>query len=365
MRALLFVTIALSLSASASDDSRLQRKDIVPENAENDLGISNRDLAVFSTSNASDANSLNMISKRTVDQLQRPTKVEIIPLTISKGRFTTDITIDAHHISGLAFLDTGSGTTWVRKTNRRNALNDSPFKSMGFNEFHGGRASGVVTVNKVPAKEMEFRTVRDDVKTASDYAGGLALDRSSTSWLSHIDHDKIYPVISFYSTSQHHAEFHLGAIPPTLVHQMKWYKLKPKVNQWELDDARIKVHGLVEGVISTIMDTGTHYIYGSKTQVEKMYTKLKWHRHSDGSWITHCDDRKQPVTFSWGRTNFPIHDFLVEDESVKVDGVKYCKGVIQPHDSIPENTVRLGTGFFFGKRIVFGKHMGIMVTGDL
>ncbi|KAK2460084.1 hypothetical protein APHAL10511_007918 [Amanita phalloides] len=362
----LFVTITLSISTSAYDDSRPQRKDIVPENAVDGLGISNRDLAVVSTSNASDANSLNMNGKRALGDphlvAPRPTRVENIPLIISGGRFTKDITIDAHHISGLAVLDTGSTTTWIQGTSHKYSPDPSPFHSMGFFELHGGKANGVVTMDEVPAIEMEFRTVQG--KTPDHYTGGLALDRSRISWPNYINHDEIYPVFSFHCRDPYHAEFNLGPVSSTLVNQMEWYEFNPKKRQWTLDGARIKVKGIsVGGIVSTIMDTGVEYIYGSEKRVAQVYRELGGH-YSGGFWMIHCN-REQPVTFSWGRTRFPIHDFLVDGGRFEVPkGAKSCKGVIRPHASIPDNTIVLGTGFFYGKRIAFGKSMGIMLTGS-
>ncbi|KAK2460082.1 hypothetical protein APHAL10511_007916 [Amanita phalloides] len=366
MRALdLFVTIALSLSASAHDDSRLQRKDIVPEDAVNGLGISNRDLAVVSTSNTSDADSLNMNSKRALDDPHPVVSVkeDIIPLTMLNGLFAITITIDADSISRVV-LDTGANTTWVQRTNRRHALNDSPFRSMGLVELRGGRANGVVTVDKVPAKEMGFRTVRD--KIPGGYAGGLALDRSRISWPNYIrHHGKTYPVFSIYSPNQYHAEFHLGPVPSRgSLQKMQWYTLNPNKRQWTLDNAHIKVNGLSLGTISTIMHTGVQYIYGSEKQVREVYQKLGSCRQLDGLWMIRCNRRQTAATFSWDKTNFPIRDFLVGGDKSVLNEMDYCQGVIRPHHSIPDNTFVLGTGFFYGKNIAFGKQntLGIMLT---
>ncbi|KAK2460085.1 hypothetical protein APHAL10511_007919 [Amanita phalloides] len=89
----LLVTTVLSLFTTAYDDAR---RGVAPGTALDGLGISNRDLAVVSTSNTSDANSLNRNSKRALGDprlaVRREDSMETIPLTVSKGRFTGPVT---------------------------------------------------------------------------------------------------------------------------------------------------------------------------------------------------------------------------------------------------------------------------------
>ncbi|KAK2459726.1 hypothetical protein APHAL10511_008260 [Amanita phalloides] len=150
----LFLTIALSLSATAYDASKLRRRDIVPVD---NVGLSNRDLSLLLRANTSDANSLNMNSERALDDhrlARRRTihdkglqaKSGTVELTVDRGLFTgTAIFYSDEHVphpfhskpvSGVVF-DTGSNTTWALSETDITRLATFDFKSMGTLELSG------------------------------------------------------------------------------------------------------------------------------------------------------------------------------------------------------------------------------------
>ncbi|KAK2460086.1 hypothetical protein APHAL10511_007920, partial [Amanita phalloides] len=102
------------------------------------------------------------------------------------------------------------------------------------------------------------------------------------------------------------------------------------------------------------MDTGVRYIYGSASEVAKVYQRLKGARFLDRHWRVPCDEQPQ-VSFSWGKADLPIHDFFAGALRSVVGGTEYCSGMIRPHGRLPANTFVLGTGFFYGKYTAFGK----------
>ncbi|KAK2462678.1 hypothetical protein APHAL10511_005294 [Amanita phalloides] len=343
----LFLTIALSLSTTAYDDSRLQRRLIVPVNG---LGISNRDLSVFPRSNTSDSYSLDNI-KRALDdhRLVRRVSSGIVKLTMNMGRPTGTVSFSGESVA-IVLFDTGSSITWAKLSAIPSSTSITFATMGGLFKLQGYKAKGTVKLRKGLTSQMEFAKVSG--KTPNNYAGGIALDRSRISWSnSLVNH--IPPHFAFYSLGPNHIEFDFGGFDTQHYHNIEWYHVSPHDKKWTIDDAHIKIDGeasQVEG-ISTIINTGVRYIYGSANEVAKVYQKLEG-RHLDGFWTLPCD--KPPVvSFSWGKTDFPIHDYLVDGKSSEVGGRKYCRGAIRPHRRVPDNQFVLGITFVYGKYAAF------------
>ncbi|KAK2462694.1 hypothetical protein APHAL10511_005310 [Amanita phalloides] len=344
----LFLTIALSLSTTASGDSRLQRRDVAP------VDISNREL--YAHPGSADSSEL--------DGVQR-----IVKLVMYNGRYTGTFSFSGQQVSKVV-LDTGAGVTWAKTTGKASSATVD-FKSMGIYELHGHTSKGTVKLKKGVTSNMEFAEVSGNtpgghaghvihfllslasLMITTSHISGIALDPSPSSW-QHFLVNKIPPKFAFYSTNPTKAEFDVGYIDTHHHKNIEWHPVDPHSNTWTLKDTHIKVNERKREGYSITINTGVQYLYGTANDVRQAYMSLKGSKFhaADKFWMVPCDERPM-ISFSWGGLDFPIHKFLVDDHSDIEDGKKYCRGVLRTRRSTPERSITVGTIFIYGKYVAF------------
>ncbi|KAK2462695.1 hypothetical protein APHAL10511_005311 [Amanita phalloides] len=127
----LFLTITLSLSATAHDDLGLQRRVVAPVD---NRGTFNGDLSTLPISNTSYANSLNVNSKRRLEK-DPPNGAGPMFLNVDRGRFTKTVKFNGMDVESVVF-NTGSSVTWARFNDSRSRTSFT-FQALGSLRLRG------------------------------------------------------------------------------------------------------------------------------------------------------------------------------------------------------------------------------------